>query len=70
MLQTSDSTSIIKLFYIDFSIKVLKLSQPQDSIRFSRADTRVKSGFPTFRELTPSPSLGCPDGLVAPKTDD
>ena len=24
-------------------------------------------GFPNFRELTPSPSLGCAGGLVAPK---
>jgi hypothetical protein len=24
-------------------------------------------GFPTFRELTPSPSSGCAGGLVAPR---
>jgi hypothetical protein len=62
MLQHSGSTSIITLFYINFSIKVLKLPRRQNSMKLSGADIDVSG--------TPSQSSGCADGLVAPVTDD
>jgi len=47
MLQHSGSTSIITMFYINFSIKVLNLSRRQNSMKLSGVDR------PTFRELRP-----------------
>jgi len=69
MLQHSASTPIIKLFYINFSIKVLKLSRRQNSVKFSGAARCVNMRFIDVSG-TPSPSSGCADGLVAPVTDD
>ena len=61
MLQHSASTPIIKLFYINFSIKVWKLSQEQNSIKFSGAASYVKMRRFTDVSGTPSPSSGCAD---------
>ena len=44
----------------------LKLSRPQNSMKFFRADSRVKMNLPTFRDLITSPSTGCARGSVTP----
>ena len=38
-------------------------------VKFSQADSRVKMWFPTFREVTPSPTSGCCWCLGRTKTE-